>query len=333
MLVVHVIGRLGDLARREREHGEQHFADEFARWSFAANDEWLVEGVRAGEPFLQISAAEPGSVLAWELVRLRAEGYVHVGPFWLPSAWICDGERYRQVVRLVAEHLLASPPLGEAIYVPKARDELPPLLELWPHVLAVPTSELPSIEALIVGRAWPVHPLGVVERPSWADGRTLSPAELFFHDVDHARFKVREDLLAHGIAIPDAYEGGSTFDAQRGEHRCFLATAHPHVSMLGWHEAHERSQCVRGWLAAIAAMPSRELATAARWLLFELVHEKSLPIDADVLALALATPAHVAKLQAKCAKGFYAEVAPPAAAIAMLPAARDWLRALVQEAS
>lgn len=331
--MVHVIGRLGDLERRERERGEQHFADDFAKWSFAANDEWLREGVRAGEPFLQISVAAPGSVLAWEVARLRAEGCVRVGPFWLPGTWLCDGERYRRVVRLVAEHLLAPPPLGEALYVPKARDELEPLLEMWPHVLVVPTSALPSIDELIVGRAWPVHPLGVVEQPSWADGRTLSPAEFFFHDVDHARFKVREDLLARGIAIPDAYEGGSTFDAERGEHRCFLAAAQQHVSMLGWQQADERVRCVRGWLAAIDATPERELATAARWLLFELVHEKSLPIDADVLALALATSAHVAKLRTKCAAGFYARAAPPAAVIAMLPAARDWLRALVQEVS
>jgi hypothetical protein len=331
--VVRVIGRLDDLAQRERTSGEQYFADVVAKWSFAANDEWLVDGVRTGEPFLQTSVAAPGSVLAWELARLRDEGCVRVGPFWLPSAWFHDGERYRQLVRLVAEQLLALPPSGEAIFVPKVYKELEPLLELWPHVMVVPTSASLSIDDLIVGRAWPVHPLGVVELATWADGRMSSPSELFFHDVDHARFKVREDLLARGIAIPDAYEGGSTFDAERGEHRCFLAAAQQHVSMVGWQEASERAQRVRRWLDAIAAEDRRELATAARWLLFELVHEKSLPIDSAVLTGALSTPVHVEKLQAKHAAGFYARGAPSAAAIAMLPAARDWLHALMREAS
>jgi hypothetical protein len=331
--VVRVIGRLDDLAQRERASGEQHFADVVAKWSFAANDEWLVDGVRVGEPFLQISAAKPGSVLAWEVARLRDEGCVRIGPFWLPAAWFHDGERYRRIVRLVAEHVLALPTSGVAIYVPKAYDELEPLLELWPHVLVVPTSASLSIDDLIVGRAWPVHPLGVVERATWADGRMSSPAEFFFHDVDHARFKVREDLLARGIAIPDAYAAGTTFDAARGEHRCFLGAAQPHVSMVGWLQASERVQRVRRWFDAIAAEARRELATAARWLLFELVHEKSLPIDGGVLADALATPAHVEKLRAKHATGFYARGAPSAAAIAMLPAARDWLQALMREAS
>jgi hypothetical protein len=331
--VVRVIGRLEDLARRERTSGEEYFADVVAKWSFDANDEWLVDGVRTGEPFLQTSVAEPGSVLAWEVARLRDEGCVRVGPFWLPATWLRDGERYRRLVRLVAEHVLALPPAGDAIYVPKACNELEPLLELWPHVLVVPTSASLSIDDLIMGRAWPVHPLGVVERGAWADGRMLSPAEFFFHDVDHARFKVREDLLARGIAIPDAYAAGSTFDAERGEHRCFVAVAQRHVSMVGWLQATLRAQLVRRWLDAIAAEDRHELATAARWLLFELVHEKSLPIDGDALAGALATPVHVEKLQTKCATGFYARRAPSAAALAMLPAARDWLHALMREAS
>lgn len=328
-----MIGRLGDLARRERPSGEQHFADVIAKWSFEANDEWLVDGVRMGEPFLQISAAAPGSVLAWEVARLRDEGCVRIGPCWLPAAWFRDGERYRRFVRLVAEHVLALPSSGDPIYVPKAQAELEPLLELWPHVLVVPTSAPLSIDDLILARAWPVHPLGVVERASWADGRMSSPAEYLFHDVDHARFKVREDLLARGVAISDAYEAGSTFDAARGEHRCFLAQARPHAALVGWDRAEERARLARRWLDAIDAEARRELATAARWLLFELVHEKSLPIDAGVLTEALATPAHVEKLRAKHAAGFYAADAPSAGVMARLPEARAWLHALVREAS
>ncbi len=323
---VRVLGRLGDLQRRAAAAGEQRLADVVGRWSLAINHEWLVDGVRAGAPFLQVSTAAPGSVLAWEIEQLRAEGCVRAGPFWVPVAWLADAERYRRLVRLVAEHALALPGSGEAHYVPKTRHELEPLLALWPHVLLLPTSAPLSIDEMMLARAWPVHGLGVVQAPTWGDGRWLSPAEFFCHDLDHARFKVREDLRARGLAIPDAYVGGTTWDAAAGAHRTFVAAALPHADASGWATARARERRVAAWLAAIAAEPRRELAGAARWLLFELVHEKSLPIDGDVLAAALADDAHVRKLQSKCATGFFGANAPAPAVRAQLMPAREWLR-------
>ena len=328
--MVRVIGRLDDLACREPAAREQQLADVLTRWSLAANHEWLVEGVRLGEPFLQVSTAAAGSVLAWEIEQLQALGCVAVGPFWVPAPWFRDAARYRRIVRLVAEHVLALPASGEALYVPKARDELEPLLDLWPHVLLLPTTAPLSREALLLARAWPVHPLGVVDRPTWGDGRWCSPAEFFCHDLDHARFKVREDLLARGVVIPDAYQDGSTFDAGRGVHRTIVPAAKPFVDATGWATAAARSASLRTWLAQLAAEPQRELGDAAHWLLFELLHEKSLPIDAIVLDRALATSSHVDKLRRKTAAGFYGTVGPAPQVLASLDAARDLLRRCLQ---
>ncbi len=325
-----VIGRLDDLARRDADAGEQQLADVLARWSLAGNHEWLVDGVRAGEPFLQVSPAAVGSVLAWEIEQLQALGYVGVGRLGVPALWFRDAERYRRIVRLVAEHVLALPASGEAVYVPKAQAELEPLLELWPHVLVVPTTLPLSLEAMLRMRAWPVHALGVVALPTWGDGRMCSPAEFFFHDVDHARFKVREDLLARGVVVPDAYVAGTTFDADRGAHRSIVPAMVPCVDEHGWRMAPQRAALVRRWLAAIAAEPRRDLATAALWLLFELLHEKSLPVEPTVLRSALATMAHVDKLRSKEAAGFFGAAAPGAEGFAQLAAARVWLQACLE---
>ncbi|MBL9076189.1 MAG: hypothetical protein JNL08_01715 [Planctomycetes bacterium] len=325
-----VIGRLGDLARRERQAGEQRLGDALERWSLAANRAWLADGVRAGEPFLQISPAAANSVLAWEIEQLQADGYVGIGPFWVPVRWLRDPACYRRVVGLVADHLLAAPQHGPPVYVPKARGELPALLALWPFVLVLPTSRRLSIDDLIVARAWPVHPLGVPGGPARADGAVRAPAEYFFHDVDHARFKVRADLLARGVAVPDPYVDGTTFDRDRGVHRSVLAAVVGHAAAVGWRGAAARSACAHAWLEAIRDAGEPALAEAARWLLFELVHEKGLPIDAAVLHGALATPVHEHKLAAKCRRGFYGAHGPSPAAVARLAAARPFLQAVVE---
>lgn len=252
-------------------------------------------------------------------------GCVPVGPYWVPASWRVDGESYRRSVRLVAEHLLSRPDHGAGVYVPKTLDELEPMLALWPHVLVLPTTRALSIDDLVVGRAFPVHPLGVVTKPTWADGRWCSPAEFFFHDLDHARFKVREDLRALGVTIPDAYRDGSTIDPATGRHRVILAAARDLVSGELWRIADERAALARRLLAAIAA-ETGDLGAAARWLLFELVHEKSLPLDPLVLRRELSTTVHVEKLRAKCRQGFYARHAPDAAVVDQLEAARRWLR-------
>lgn len=331
--MVHVIGRLDDLQQREPRAGEQQLGDVLARWSLDGNAEWLGDAVRRHQPFLQVSLAAPGSVLQWELERLHASGYVEVGPWWVPAAWFRDGACYRRVLTLVAQHALAMPRDGDAVYVPKAAAEFDLLLALWPHVLAVPTTAALSIEELILARAWPVHPLGLVAEASWADGRACSPAEFFCHDLDHARFKVREDLLARGVPIADPYRDGSTFDHERGVHRTVLDLAAPFVDGDGWRHGPRREARARAWLAAIAAEPRRSLADAARWLLFELVHEKSLPLEPAVLGPALASRAHLDKLLRKCAHGFFGLHGPAPAVVADLEAARPWLAAVIADRS
>lgn len=322
-----VIGGLAELRRRGARHGEQTLADVLPRWSLAGNRDWLADGLSCGEPFLQVSTAGPGSVLAWELAQLRAGGCVRLGPFWLPARWLHDGAHYRRVLRLVADHVLGLPGDTAPVYVPKALAELEPLLAAWPFVVALPTARPCSIDDLILARAWPVHPLGVVAGPTHADGAPRSPGEFFCHDVDHARFKLREDLLARGVDVPDPYVDGGTFDAARGAHRVVLPALLPHLSAVAWHEAPAREDRARRWLDAAAALP-RAFGEAARWLLFELVHEKSLPLDADVLARALATDAHVVKLRRKAAAGFFDRHGPDAAALARLDDARAWWRSV-----
>lgn len=328
-----VIGRIDDLARRARRDQEQQIADELVRWSLDANHAWLREGVQQQQPFLQISPAAANTVLAWELDQLHREGYVGIGPLWVPRAWLADGERYRRCVLQLAEHVLADAAGSSPEYVPKVAGELASLLAMWPHVLLLPTSRSLSLDDLLRLRAWPLHPLGVVPQPKWADGAVRSPAEYFAHDVDHARYKVREDLLVRGRAMPDPYVGGSTFDAERGVHRAVMAAAVPLVDAEGWRAAAQRAARIDQWLLAIGAERDPTLAAAAQWLLFELLHEKSLPPEAAVLVPALVGDAHVGKLAQKGTRGFHGPHGPDAAALAALPSARTWLLRLLEQSA
>jgi hypothetical protein len=286
---------------------------------------------RAGASRGTLSCVD-GADIPQLLVDAARDGVRRVGPLAVPTRWFEDEHAYRTDVRAVADALLANAPADDApLYVPKAAAELDHLLALWPHVLVLPTTQPLSIDDLVVARAWPVHPLGVTLANTWADGRVCSPADMFFHDVDHARFKVREDLLARGVSLPDAYVDGTTFDAALGAHRTILDTARAHVDDDGWRNGSARSSCVERWLAAAHQHPVRSMGTAARWLLFEMLHEKSLPIDTTVLGDALAGSAHVDKLRHKCATGFFGAHAPPAAAIDALDDACAWLASMIAE--
>ena len=122
------------------------------------------------------------------------------------NSWEKSGAGYHDLVRLCSRYVQeldrACPSLP-SIYVAKASGELEPMLKLWPHVLAVPTTTTPSERDLIALRAFPVHVLGIVSQVEWADGRPCTPAEFFYHDLDHARFKLREDLAVDdpGVAL------------------------------------------------------------------------------------------------------------------------------------
>ncbi len=320
-----ILGRHDDVAHWVCRPGQQRLDDVVETWSIEANAAWLDAGVRRGEVFLQISPDHAGSVLAWELDRIRAAGYVAAGPWWVPVDWQRDHGAYRRVLHQVARWVLQQPDTADAVYVPKVRAELEPLLDLWPHVLALPTTASLSIDELIVARAYPVHALGVVTQPTWADGHWCSPAEFFHHDLDHARYKVREDLRVLGVTLPDAYVDGSTRDATTGRERLILPAARSQVGPALWLAGPARAAFARALLDAIGQEPDRDLAEAARWLLFELVHEKSLPLEAALLQHELCTPRHALKLRAKCERGFYAGQTPAPAVIGSLDGARSWL--------
>ena len=242
--------------------------------------------------------------------------------------WAKDGASYHELVRLCASYVMALEaivPAGEPVYVPKVRDELEPLLALWPHVLTLPTIDNLSARDLLRLRAFPVHPLGVTDKAVWADGRQVSPAEFFFHDVDHARYKVREDLLAMGVHIPDAYQDGTTFDPVTGRHRSILPEAFGKVGPSLWSIAASRYSFLESLFNRIDALSNRSLANAVEWLLFQILHEKSFPLHVPTLRRELATPHHIKLLHTKVDNGFYEKNTPSTDIMAQLNTARDWL--------
>jgi hypothetical protein len=241
--------------------------------------------------------------------------------------WVDDGASYHALVRLAARAVTALKGDGEAVYVPKASGELEPLLRLWPSVIAVPTVVAFEPLDLVALRAFPVHPLGLVSEPTWADGRLCSPAEFFFHDLDHARFKVREDLLVEGIEIPDAYQDGTTVDARTGAHRSILPAAEGRIGATLWERVGAR-RALAARLLAFAASLGGARSEAAELLLFEMIYEKSLPLDVGVLVREMASDAHVAKIRRKQASGFYGRRPPSEEAIAALDEVRDALEGM-----
>lgn len=242
--------------------------------------------------------------------------------------WLSEGASYHDLVRLCATYVMeleAVVPACESVYVPKVRDELEPLLALWPHVLALPTIDDLSPRDLIRLRAFPIHPLGVTGKIVWADGRQCSPGEFFFHDLDHARFKVREDLLAMGLEVRDAYQDGTTFDPVTQRHRSILPEAFGKVGCSLWSMAERRCSFVENTFKRMDALPDRSLADAAEWLLFQILHEKSFPLDIPTLRRELETSRHVELLRSKVDNGFYDKNTPSSEVMAQLRAAHDWL--------
>jgi hypothetical protein len=242
--------------------------------------------------------------------------------------WNADGASYHDLIRLCADYVLeleAVVPPCESVYVPKVQDELEPLLALWPHVLALPAIDELSSRDLLRLRAFPIHPLGVKSATAWADGRQCSPAEFFFHDVDHARFKVREDLLAIGLSLADGYQNGTTLDPITGRHRSILPEALSKVGPLLWSMAEARCSLIESVFKKLSVLRDGSLADAVEWLLFQILHEKSFPLDVPTLQRELATSRHVALLRTKVENGFYDKNTPSAAVMNQLDAARNWL--------
>jgi hypothetical protein len=273
----------------------------------------------AGERTFAVPEAAP--VAAWIATRVadpdvRAEA----------AAWRARGASYHDLVRLAARAALALD-RGDVtpVYRPKAAAELEPMLALWPRVLAVPTTVALSPADMIRLRALPVHPLGLVARPTWADGSLLSPSEYLFHDLDHARFKLREDCLAWGADVPDAYVDGSTLDARSGRHRSILPAVVDRIGAWPANDVPARWTRVQRLLAGVRAARDRATARAAELLLFEVVHEKGLPASRPALAQAFASDAHIVKLWRKHTTGFFGVDDPDSDVMNALSAARALL--------
>lgn len=89
--------------------------------------------------------------------------------------WTANGASYHELVRLAQAYVLELErlqPSSESVYVRKVRDELEPMLALWPDVIVLPIIDPISSRDLIALRALPVHPLGIVAEASWAAART-----------------------------------------------------------------------------------------------------------------------------------------------------------------
>ena len=221
-----------------------------------------------------------------------------------------------------------------AIYRPKVAAELLPLVQLYPDVIVFPTFASLSPRFFVHTRVVPVHPLGLRIAPIFSDGALLSPLEYFLHDVDHARFMVREELLSRGVALPDAYQappdGGpatTLIDAATQRHRTILDGAGAAVTAAALDNAAIlscRSACASRLTQATNALPP-VAADAVQLLLFEMLHEKGLPFDRRLLRVETAHSRHVDKLRHKLAHGFYGDTLPLAGMDDALPAARQWL--------
>jgi hypothetical protein len=295
-------------------------ADPFEEQSLARLRQRAEDAAAAGHASFALPEALPVAerVAATVGGELRAEA----------ERWHDDGAQYHALVRLVARAVLELGRhgfAGEAVYVPKASGELEPMLRLWPGVLVLPTIHSFSAVELIALRAFPVHPLGMVSEPTWADGRLCDAAEYFFHDLDHARFKIREDLAVEGIEIPDAYAGDSTVDARTGQHRLILPAADGKIGSKLWNRAPARRE-LSTRLSGFAAALGEPRAAAAELLLFEILCEKSHALDVNVLARELDSGAHVQKIRQKYQNGFYGDDAPTPATMAAIDEARRLLR-------
>jgi hypothetical protein len=113
--------------------------------------------------------------------------------------------------------------------------------------------------------AFPIHPLGVIDNPKYADGQICSPLQYFCHDIDHARFKIREDLKAVcGVSIPDAYINGQTFDCATGKHRTILPTAVPLLDNSLWSVSNTRYAFLKSILASVNDLKDAKIAHACK---------------------------------------------------------------------
>ncbi|TWT09995.1 hypothetical protein [Reyranella sp. CPCC 100927] len=258
------------------------------------------------------------------------------------GAWPNDGCRYDAAVRLARDYVM----LVDAAHVPgpyaaRVAAEFDDALALAPVVIMLPSFETLDMVDLLRVRATAVRVIGLRERATDADGALCTPAEFLWHDLDHVRFMVREDLAALGVTIADAYGapdatgGRSTLDDATGTHRCILAAAITALAVR--RAAHARlmlraTHTVDRLLAGLIRFERDrgQVAAAARLTLFEVCHEKSFTPVPEILRRELVNDAHAAKIRHKLARRFWGDAVDPSLA-AHLDAARTMLMDLLDD--
>jgi len=260
------------------------------------------------------------------------------------QAWSAAGRRYDEAIRLARDYVaLADDASGPGAYEVRVAAEFDDVLALAPAVIMLPSFETLDMVDLLRLRATALRVIGLHDAAAFADGALCTPAEFFWHDVDHLRFMVREDLAALGVVIADAYgppdaEGRrSTLDAAAGTHRRIAAAAAAPLMMRRSAYAglmRRAARTVDDLLAGLARCEREHglAVAAARLTLFEICHEKSYTPVPDILRRELATDGHTAKIRLKLARRFWGDAVDPVLAD-HLEAARDLLMQCLDDLS
>ena len=258
-------------------------------------------------------------------------------------AWSATGCRYDAAIRLARDYVtLVDDSHGPGAYEARVAAEFDDALALAPAVILLPSFETLGMVDLLRVRATAARVIGLRDHAAFADSAVCTPAEFFWHDVDHLRFTVREDLAALGVVIADAYgppgaDGRrDTLDTATGTHRRILAAAE--AALRERRSAHARlmqraARTVDGLLDGLARHERDHgppVAVAARLVLFEVCHEKSFTPVPEILRRELANDAHVAKIRLKLARRFWGDAVDPALD-RHLEAARDLLKRQLDE--
>ncbi len=254
------------------------------------------------------------------------------------GTWLDSGGPYADAVRLARDYVeQADDVRSPGDYGVRVTAEFDDALRLAPTVTMLVSFETLGMTDLLRLRATSARVIGLRDGASFADGAVCTPAEFFWHDLDHLRFMVREDLAVLSIAMPDAYgtcdaDGRrSTFDPQSGQHRRILAAA---VAPLADQRAAygrlmaRAARTVEGLLGGLDRqhrLPA-ETVSAARLILFEICHEKSFTPVPEVLRRELSHDTHLAKIRLKLARRFWGDAADP-----VLAGHLDSARALLME--
>lgn len=258
------------------------------------------------------------------------------------DAWPGAGCRYVEAISLARDYIAAIDDAGTPRdYADRVAAEFDDAVRLAPSVVIVPSFESLGMADLLRLRATTARVVGLRNAAAFADGAVCTPAAFFWHDLDHLRFMVREDLAVLGVAIPDAYGAAdthgrrSTVDPATGRHRCILAAAVAPLAAQRAAHVHLMARAARTVEDLAARLDSHEtnlpvVAAAARLTLFEVCHEKAYTPVPEILRRELSHDAHLAKMRLKLARRFWGAALDPALA-GHLEAARTLLLGLVDE--